>query len=215
VTAATAGAPQVTAATAGAPHVTAATAGAPQVTAATAGASRVSPATAEPSPSMPEVRPGEPAALTLAGDHEAAARAWDALGCPYEAALARADTGDTQQLRRAHAELLDLGATAAAAVIARRLRARGARGLARGPRAATARHPAGLTPREAEVLELLAEGLRNADIAARLHVSPRTVDHHVSSLLGKLGVRTRGEAIAAAQRERWADPPMRGTAGPA
>jgi DNA-binding NarL/FixJ family response regulator len=65
------------------------------------------------------------------------------------------------------------------------------------------------------VLALLAEGLRNADIAARLDVSPRTVDHHVSSLLAKLGVRTRGEAAAAARDERWAVPPMRGTADPA
>jgi DNA-binding NarL/FixJ family response regulator len=152
---------------------------------------------------------------TLAGDHEAAAQAWDALRCPYEAALARADTGEEQQLRRAHAELLALGATATAAVVARRLRARGARGVARGPQARTARHPAGLTPREAEVLALLAEGLRNADIAARLHVSPRTVDHRVSSLLAKLGVRTRGEAAAAARDERWAVPPMHGTADPA
>jgi len=63
------------------------------------------------------------------------------------------------------------------------------------------------------VLALLAEGLRNADIAARLHVSPRTVDHYVSSLLAKLGVRTRGEAAAAARSERWAVSPMRGTAG--
>jgi DNA-binding NarL/FixJ family response regulator len=164
---------------------------------------------AEPFPSMPAVRPADPAALTLAGDHAAAAAAWDALECPYEAALARADTNGEDALRRAHAELLDLGATAAAAIVARRLRRAGARGLARGPKTATAAHPAGLTPREADVLALLAEGLRNADIAARLHVSPRTVDHHVSSVLGKLGVRTRGEAAAAARSERWAIPPMR------
>jgi DNA-binding NarL/FixJ family response regulator len=99
--------------------------------------------------------------------------------------------------------------------VARQLRREGARGLARGPRSATASHPAGLTPREAEVLALLAEGLRNADIAARLHVSPRTVDHHVSNLLAKLGVRTRGEAVAAANRQRWAVSPMRGPAAPA
>ena len=69
-------------------------------------------------------------------------------------------------------------------------------GLARGPRTATASHPAGLTPREAEVLALLAEGLRNADIDARLHVSPRTVDHHVSAVMRKLEARTRAEAVA-------------------
>jgi DNA-binding CsgD family transcriptional regulator len=151
----------------------------------------------------------DPSALSIAGRHLDAARAWDELGRPYDCALARYDSGDERALRAAHATLRELGAAATAAVVARRLRREGARGVARGPRAATASHPAGLTPREAEVLGLLAEGLRNADIAARLHVSPRTVDHHVSSLLAKLGVRTRGEAIATANRERWAVPPMR------
>jgi DNA-binding CsgD family transcriptional regulator/tetratricopeptide (TPR) repeat protein len=132
-----------------------------------------------------------------------AAQAWATLGCPYEAALATADQDTEPALRAAHAALRELGATATAALVARRLRAHGARNVARGPRAATAAHPAGLTPREAEVLDLIAQGLRNADIAARLHVSTRTVDHHVSRTLSKLGVRTRGEAAALAQRERW------------
>ncbi|MGB8875790.1 MAG: LuxR C-terminal-related transcriptional regulator, partial [Solirubrobacteraceae bacterium] len=51
-----------------------------------------------------------------------------------------------------------------------------------------------------EVLPLLAEGLRNAEIADRLIVSPKTVDHHVSSILRKLDVRTRGQVAAAAAR---------------
>jgi len=66
----------------------------------------------------------------------------------------------------------------------------------RGPRAATAAHPAGLTAREAEVLDLLAERLTNAEIADRLVLSPRTVDRHVSSVLAKLGVSKRSEAAA-------------------
>jgi DNA-binding NarL/FixJ family response regulator len=70
----------------------------------------------------------------------------------------------------------------------------------RGPRPKTSANPAGLTARELEVLELLAEGLPNAEIAERLVVSPRTVDHHVSAILRKLDVRTRGEAGAQAAR---------------
>jgi DNA-binding NarL/FixJ family response regulator len=50
------------------------------------------------------------------------------------------------------------------------------------------------------VLALLAEGLRNAEIAERLVVSQKTVDHHVSAILRKLAVRTRGAAGAEAAR---------------
>jgi DNA-binding NarL/FixJ family response regulator len=82
--------------------------------------------------------------------------------------------------------------------VARRLRALGQQGLPRGLRSATAANPAGLTTREAEVLTLLAAGLTNAEIAARLVLSGRTVDNHVSAILRKLGVRTRGEASARA-----------------
>jgi DNA-binding NarL/FixJ family response regulator len=87
-------------------------------------------------------------------------------------------------------------------VAARRLRAdlreRGLR-VPRGPRPSTAADPTGLTARQAEVLTLLAAGLTNAQIAARLTVSAKTVDHHVSAVLGKLGVPTRGMAAAAAR----------------
>lgn len=61
-------------------------------------------------------------------------------------------------------------------------------------------NPAGLTARELEVFALLAQGLRNAEIAERLIVSHRTVDHHVSAILRKLDVRIRGEAVAEAAR---------------
>jgi DNA-binding CsgD family transcriptional regulator len=141
----------------------------------------------------------EPYALQLAGEWERAAALWAQIGCPYEAALARAD-GDGDALRRALAELQDLGAHPAAAIVARRLRASGARGLPRGPRRMTRENPANLTPREVEVLALVAQGLRNRQIAERLFLSPKTVGHHVGAILRKLDVQTRGEAGAAARR---------------
>jgi DNA-binding CsgD family transcriptional regulator len=145
-------------------------------------------------------RTAEPYALELAGDWARAADAWAAIGCPYEAALALAAADDEKALRRSLAELQQLGARPAAAIVARRLRERGVRGLPRGPRAATRENPAGLTARQLEVLALLAEGLTNSQIADRLVVSQRTVDHHVATTLRKLAVRTRAEASARAVR---------------
>ena len=85
-------------------------------------------------------------------------------------------------------------------MVSRRLRELGVRGVSRGPRASTSMNDSALTSRVVDVLRLLAEGLRNAAIAERLFVSPRTVDHHVSAILRKLGVKTRGEAVAEAGR---------------
>ena len=141
-----------------------------------------------------------PFRFELAGDWEAAERAWSAIGCPYEAALALAAAEDEDALRRSVAELQRLGARAAAARVARALRERGVRGVPEGPRAVTRGNPAGLTARELEVLALVAEGLRNAEIARQLFVSQKTVGHHVSAILRKLNVRTRGEAASAAMR---------------
>ena len=141
-----------------------------------------------------------PFSFELAGNREQAAEAWARLGCRYEAALALAWADDDALLLRALENLQGLGAAAAARLVARRLRERGVRGLPRGPRPATRANPAGLTARELEVLRLLTEGHTNPTIAERLYVSPRTVDRHVSSLLGKLDTRTRGQAVAAARR---------------
>jgi len=142
----------------------------------------------------------EPFAAELAGDWSSAARAWRRLGCPYEAALALAQSGHEEALRQALDALQGLGARTAAKLVAGRLRRRGARGVPRGPRAATRSNPAGLTAREIEVMLLVAEGLRDAEIAQRLVLSERTVGHHVGAILRKLDVRTRAQAGAEAVR---------------
>jgi DNA-binding CsgD family transcriptional regulator len=142
----------------------------------------------------------EPYALEMAGEWARAAELWEQIGCPYEAALARAQADDHEPLRRALDDLQRLGAAPAAAIVARRLRQRGARGLPKGPRKATRENPAQLTARELEVLELVAQGLGNAEIAERLFLSQKTVGHHVSAILRKLDVRTRAQASAQAVR---------------
>ncbi|HEU4398544.1 MAG TPA: LuxR C-terminal-related transcriptional regulator [Actinomycetota bacterium] len=142
----------------------------------------------------PAARAPEPYALELAGDAAGAAERWQELGCPYEAGLALADADEEAPLRRALDELRRLGAQPAADLVARRLRELGVRRLPCRPRRATAANPAGLTARELEVLALLEAGLRNAEIAARLHIAAKTVDHHVSAILAKLGVRSRRDA---------------------
>jgi DNA-binding CsgD family transcriptional regulator len=142
----------------------------------------------------------EPWALELEGDWKRAAERWAEIGCPYEAALALAGAGEEQALRLALDDLRRLGGLPAASLVARRLRELGVRGLPRGPHRATRANPAGLTARELEVLSLVAGGLRNSEIADRLFVSQRTVDHHVSAILRKLGARSRAEASAEAVR---------------
>ena len=141
-----------------------------------------------------------PFTLQLASEHRAAAAAWQALDCPYEAALALVDSDEEGALREALAVLQALGARATAAVVARDLRARGALDLPRGPRARTRANPAGLTSRELEILGLVVEGLTNAEISQRLVLSEKTVGHHVSAVLRKLDVPNRGKAAAATAR---------------
>jgi DNA-binding NarL/FixJ family response regulator len=133
----------------------------------------------------------------IAGNWEAAAAAWKALGMPYEQALALAE-GPEEALRESLGIIEQLGAGPLGAIVRQRLRERGVRGVPRGPRTSTRENPAGLTSREVQVLTLLVRGHTNTELANRLHVSTRTVDHHVSSILEKLEVRSRTEAVAAA-----------------
>jgi DNA-binding CsgD family transcriptional regulator len=118
----------------------------------------------------------------------------------YDEALALADAGGEENLRRALDVFHGLGAGPAAAIVTGRLRKLGVRGLPRGPRQTTRENPAGLTKRELEVLGLVADGLRDSEIAERLVLSERTVGHHVRAVLRKLGVRNRSQASAEAVR---------------
>jgi DNA-binding CsgD family transcriptional regulator/tetratricopeptide (TPR) repeat protein len=142
----------------------------------------------------------EPYAQEILGDWRGAAQAWNALGCAYEHATVLAWYGaDTEQLE-ALAVLEQLGATRAAVVLRKQMRARGVRSIPRGARVSTRHHPHGLTRREAQTLALMSDGLRNSIIAKHLFVSTKTVDHHVSAILAKLDVASRAEAVALIRR---------------
>ncbi|HEV7578494.1 MAG TPA: AAA family ATPase [Caldimonas sp.] len=140
-----------------------------------------------------------PFRLQIEGRWQDAAAAWQSLGCPYERARALAD-GDEAAQREALALLDRLGAAPLADRVRRGMRSAGVRSVPRGALAATRRNAAGLTARELQVLGLVAEGCRNAEIAARLSRSARTVEHHLESILAKLAVGSRSDAVAAARR---------------
>ncbi len=142
-----------------------------------------------------------PFLLHTKGQWRAAAAAWEGLSCPYEEARALADGNAVAQVRAL--EMFNaLGAAPAAAALRQRMRGAGLRRIPRGPRPTTRQNPFGLTRRELEILDCVASGLTNGRIGAKLHVSPKTVDHHVSSVLSKLGAATRGEAARIARAER-------------
>jgi DNA-binding CsgD family transcriptional regulator len=139
-------------------------------------------------------------ALEIARDWRGAAQAWKALGCPYEHASMLAWYGAEAEQRQALTVLDELGAAPAAQILRKQMRAQGVRGVPRGSRPSTRNNRHGLTDRETEILALLSGGLRNSIIAKRLFLSTKTVDHHVSAILAKLGVPSRAEAIAMNRR---------------
>lgn len=144
---------------------------------------------------VPFELPG-PFALMRAGHAREASVAWSAIGRPFWSAMALA-SGGPAEASEAVANLLHLGATASAQAVRRDLALRG-RPVPRGPRATARTNAAGLTARELEVLGYLVEGLSDAELAARLTLSERTVGHHVSAVLRKLRVPSRSRAAAAA-----------------
>jgi DNA-binding CsgD family transcriptional regulator/tetratricopeptide (TPR) repeat protein len=161
------------------------------------------------SPRPLEGEVAEPYRLLLEDDPVGAAAVWMRLGCPYDAAMALADAsgeaalGETAlretalretALREALGIVIGLGAQPAARIIRQRLRTLGARSIPAGPHTATRQRPFGLTRRECEVLDLICAEHTNAEIAAKLFISAKTVDHHVSAILAKLGVPSRAAA---------------------
>lgn len=137
-------------------------------------------------------QPLTPYQLEISGNWQAAAAEWTRRGCPYDAAIAQLG-GDITAVQFAMATFRRMGARAAARRAQQRLTALGAP-KPRGSASDTKTDPDGLTRRERQVLDLLAAGHRDPDIAATLHLSPRTVAHHVASILAKLGVDNRVQA---------------------
>jgi DNA-binding CsgD family transcriptional regulator/tetratricopeptide (TPR) repeat protein len=140
-----------------------------------------------------------PYALLANGQWREAAELWRRAGCPYEQAIALAESPDTADLLSALSTLDALGAEPVARRVRLRLRELGVTQIPRGRLQSTRDSPAGLTSRQTDVVELLAEGLTNAEIAARLVLSVRTVDTHVAAILNKLDARTRRDAAARAK----------------
>jgi DNA-binding CsgD family transcriptional regulator/tetratricopeptide (TPR) repeat protein len=139
-----------------------------------------------------------PYALLADGRWPEAAEAWRLAGCRYEYAAALAESSDANDQLAALEVLDSLGAEPLARLIRTRLKQSGAPRIPRGPVTTTRVNPAGLTERQLEVVQLLAKGLTNAEIATRLVLSVRTVESHVAAAIEKLGTDNRKEAVARA-----------------
>ena len=137
---------------------------------------------------------------TAAGHYRAAVPVLDRLELAFDAAQARLATARVFALRSPQVAVIEaraalaafdrIGAPTHADTAAELLRSLGDRGRS------VPRIPGPLTRREREVAELIGRGLSNPEIARRLHLSPRTVGHHVARVLAKLGLRNRAEVAA-------------------
>jgi DNA-binding CsgD family transcriptional regulator len=127
------------------------------------------------------------------------ANSWEQLGCPYEQALVLFDGNDNEK-RKALSMMQQLGANAVCEKFKMEMRSSGMKKIPRGLRESTKVNPAQLTNRELDVLLLLKNGIQNKEIAEKLFISPKTVDHHISSILFKLDVNSRSKAVREATR---------------
>jgi len=135
----------------------------------------------------------EPFAAMIERDWRKAADAYGRAGWTYDQALMLSLLDEPDALAQALETARALGAAPLARRVTSRMRKRGFT-VPRGPRVSTRRNPVGLTARQLEVLALLLDGLTNGEIAHRLIVSPRTAEHHVAAVLGKLGAASRKDA---------------------
>jgi len=143
----------------------------------------------------------EPYKLQILGKWHQAAKIWEELNCPYEQALALSE-GNEEAMKSAIKIFDDLGASAASQLIKQKMRTSGIKNIPKGPRQSTKGNPAGLTGRQMEILNLLAEGLSNSQIANRLYISPRTVENHISSIFSKLNIHSRVEAASLVHKNK-------------
>jgi DNA-binding CsgD family transcriptional regulator/tetratricopeptide (TPR) repeat protein len=162
----------------------------------------------EPLPAVGQLP--SPRAAELDGDPQAAAREWTRLGLPYEAALSalQATGAEAEEALIGAVVTLETLEASPAAALARKLAQR--HGLAgrlpkmrRGPYTASRHHPLGLTQHEQRVLALIAQGIGNKEIARRMSRSPRTIEHHVSAVLGKFNAANRMEILLRLRGEPW------------
>jgi len=135
----------------------------------------------------------------LKGRWQEAAEAWGEAGCRYEQALAWLE-GDEKHQKQGLVLLDELGASATCDMLKLKLKEQGVRNIPRGPRESTRNNPAQLTGRQIEILMLLRDGAPNREIADKLFISPKTVDHHISAILSKLDVTSRAKAVVEAQK---------------
>jgi DNA-binding CsgD family transcriptional regulator len=144
----------------------------------------------------------EPVRMLVEGNWREAAAKWEEKGALFNQALSLT-LGGEESCQKAARMFQEMGAVGSLKALQRDMRRDGLAVKTSVPRRSTTENPAGLTRRQLDVLSALNDGLSNAEIANRLFISPKTVDHHVSAILAKLDVPSRGEAAAKARAAGW------------